>query len=165
MQDLVTARLRLRPLGLAEARSVAAGVPGTGSTWAPGYPSADDIVAVGGWLHHVAAAGDPRPFGHYQLVRTEDGLVIGGAGFHGPPDDDGQVEVGYVVISAARRNGYATEALRVLVEFAGGRGVASVRGSADRSNEWSQRVMVAAGMDLVDEDASQRHYAIRLPPV
>jgi RimJ/RimL family protein N-acetyltransferase len=143
MDELVTARLRLRPLDLAEARCVAACVPGAGSAWAPGYPAVGDVLAAGGYLEYRAVAGDPRPFGRYQLIRALDGLAIGGAGFHGPPDEDGEVEVGYGVIPAVRRNGYATEALRGLLEFAAARGVAVVRGTADRANEESQRVMVA----------------------
>jgi RimJ/RimL family protein N-acetyltransferase len=160
MDELVTARLRLRPVGLGEARSVAAGVPGEGSSWAAGYPTANDIVAIGGYLEHRAAAGDPHPFGHYQLVLRADGLTIGGAGFHGPPGEGGEVEVGYGVIPPAQGHGYASEALRALLEFAHLRGVAVVRGAAGRPNVASQRVMAAAGMALVGEDETHLHYAV-----
>ena len=160
MKELVTTRLWLRPIGVAEARSVAAGVPGAGSAWAPGYPALSDIVAAGGYLEHRDAAGDPRPFGHYQLVRRADGLTIGGAGFHGPPGERCDVTIGYGVIPAARRSGYASEALRALLEFARVRGVALVHGTADRANDASQRVMTAVGMVLVGEDHASRHYAI-----
>jgi len=160
MNDLVTARLWLRPIGVDEARNVALGVPGAHSTWAPGYPAVSDIVAVGGFLEYRAAAGDPRPFGPYQLIRRADGLTIGGGGFHGPPGEDGSVWIGYGVIPPARRNGYATEALRALLAFARERGVAVVRGEADRANDVSQRVMTAVGMVFVGEDHTRRHYAI-----
>lgn len=162
MTELVTARLWLRPVALAEARRVAAGVPGPASAWASGYPTVADIVAVGGWLEQRAAAGDPAPFGQFQLVRRADGLTIGGAGFHGPPDADRAVTIGYGVIPAERRSGYATEALRGLLAFARARGVAVVRGTAGRGNDASQRVMAAAGMVLVAEDPDERHYAITL---
>lgn len=162
MNHLVTDRLRLRTISPAEARNVAAGVPGTDSRWAAGYPTANDIVAVGGYLEHRAAVGDLWPFGHYQLLRRADGLTIGGVGFHGPPGEDLSVSVGYGVIPAARRNGYATEALCALLAFASSRGVALVRGRADLANDASQRVMTGAGMALVAEDRTTRHYAITL---
>ncbi len=163
MNELVTGRLRLRPVGVLEARCVLAGVPGPASTWAPGYPTTGDIISVGGYLEYWAAIGDPRLFGPYQLVRAEDGLVIGGAGFHGPPDHDGEVEVGYGVIPAARRHGYATEALRALLTFAQAHGVTAVRGAADRANQASHRVMIGAGMTFLAEDHDHQHYEVRYP--
>jgi RimJ/RimL family protein N-acetyltransferase len=158
--DLTTTRLRLRAISLTEARRVVAGVPGLDSAWAPGYPTAGDIVAMGGYLELRAVAGDPAPFGHYQIQLG--GLTIGTCGFHGPPGDERQVEIGYGVVPAERGNGYATEAVRALLEVARANGVTTVRGKADRANEASQRVMVAAGMAFVDEDDRHRHFLVRL---
>lgn len=45
-------------------------------------------------------------------------VVVCEAGFHGPPGEDGQVEIGYMVVSAHRRCGYAEEAVRALVSWA-----------------------------------------------
>ena len=42
-------------------------------------------------------------------------LAVGRAGFHGPPDADGMVEVGYSVDPQFRRQGYARAALRSLL--------------------------------------------------
>ena len=54
-------------------------------------------------------AGVHRPeFGVFALVRTEDGLAVGGMGFHGAPDEEGRVEVGYDLVEGARGHGYAT---------------------------------------------------------
>jgi RimJ/RimL family protein N-acetyltransferase len=49
---------------------------------------------------------------------TETDVVVGRAGFHGPPDDDGMVEVGYSVDPACRRRGYAKAALASMLERA-----------------------------------------------
>lgn len=45
-------------------------------------------------------------------------LPVGKAGFHGAPDADGMVEVGYAVDPALRRRGYARAALVNLLERA-----------------------------------------------
>ena len=44
--------------------------------------------------------------------------MVGFAGFHGPPDAAGRVEVGYEVLPAYRRRGYALEATLGLLEWA-----------------------------------------------
>ena len=43
------------------------------------------------------------------------GLPVGKAGFHGAPDADGMVEVGYAVDPALRRRGYARAALETMI--------------------------------------------------
>jgi [ribosomal protein S5]-alanine N-acetyltransferase len=48
----------------------------------------------------------------------QEPVVVGEAGFHGQPDGDGRVEIGYMVVSEHRRRGYAEEAVRALMAWA-----------------------------------------------
>ena len=43
---------------------------------------------------------------------------MGVGGFHGPPDADGQVEIGYAMQPSFREQGLATEAVEGLVKWA-----------------------------------------------
>lgn len=57
------------------------------------------------------------------VLREDPGVVVGNAGFHGPPglnarNDARAVEIGYSILDERRRRGYATEAVRALVEWA-----------------------------------------------
>ncbi|MDH2429483.1 GNAT family N-acetyltransferase [Sphaerisporangium sp. TRM90804] len=62
------------------------------------------------------------------VVAEPEGVVVGYAGFHGPPDEDGMVEIGYSVAPAYRRRGYARATLAELVRQAGAEaGVKTVR--------------------------------------
>jgi RimJ/RimL family protein N-acetyltransferase len=45
-------------------------------------------------------------------------LAVGRAGYHGPPDQSGMVEIGYAVDPAYRRRGYARAALEALLRRA-----------------------------------------------
>jgi [ribosomal protein S5]-alanine N-acetyltransferase len=52
------------------------------------------------------------------LVDEDTGEVVGKAGFHAAPDENGLVEVGYAVDPAYRRRGYARAALLLMIERA-----------------------------------------------
>ena len=59
-----------------------------------------------------------EPFGAWAIVERATSTVIGDIGFHGPPDADGVVEIGYSVVPSRRRRGYAVEAARGLIAWA-----------------------------------------------
>lgn len=49
------------------------------------------------------------------LPAADERILIGSAGYKGPPTEDGTVEVGYGIVTDHRRHGYASEATRGLV--------------------------------------------------
>ena len=71
------------------------------------------------WLAGLRGASGPDPWRHgFFLVERARGEVIGTAGFKGPPDADGMVEIAYGVVPSVEGRGYATEAAGALVRFA-----------------------------------------------
>ncbi|MFF3957814.1 GNAT family N-acetyltransferase [Streptomyces sp. NPDC001890] len=164
MTDIETPRLLLRPMNGSDALRVISGTPGEGECWAPGYPSPGEMAAAERFLDTCATTGDPSPFGSYEIRRRTDGLVIGGLGFHGAPDENGEVTIGYGLVPSARGMGYASEALRALLLFAREQGVSRVHGDSDLDNTASQRVMEAAGMRLVRQDERLKYYRIDWSP-
>ena len=72
--------------------------------------------------------------------------VIGTIGFHGPPDDEGRVEVSYRVEEAYRRQGYAREAIKALFDWATAEhGVRRFVASISPANEPSLRLAKGFG--------------------
>jgi RimJ/RimL family protein N-acetyltransferase len=70
------------------------------------------------WRYRInQLASDPGSAGWLTeaVVAEPEGVVVGYAGFHGPPDEAGMVEVGYSVDPAYRRQGYARTMLTELV--------------------------------------------------
>ena len=97
---LRTVRLVLTPLTFAQAVDVLSGA--RRPDWAQGYPTAGDRVIAGLLVAGRAAdePDEPGMWGPWVLRTRGEGVVIGGAGFHGPPRQ-GAVEIGYGIAAAA----------------------------------------------------------------
>lgn len=52
------------------------------------------------------------------VLRADPEVMVGRIGFHGPPDDDGTLEIGYKVFPEFRRRGYAREAVLAMLRWA-----------------------------------------------
>ena len=75
--------------------------------------------------------------------------VVGSVVFHGGPDDEGVVEVGYGVEQESQRQGYATEGTRAAVEWALCQpDVRVIRACTPSWHVASRRVLERCGMQL-----------------
>ncbi|WP_406437231.1 GNAT family N-acetyltransferase [Streptomyces sp. NBC_00631] len=161
--NLVIPAERLDLVGIrpAEARDLRLGGDG-GFEWTDGGPYEGTRDAAG-FLLKAYEGGVHRPeFGVFALVRREDGRAIGGMGFHSVPDEDGRVEIGYDLTEAARGNGYATEALRALADWASARDdVRSLFATIEAANTPSQAVVTRAGFTKVSEDEEGLAFELR----
>lgn len=156
---IVTRRLLMVQLGVEEAVALVDGRGGNGRPWAPGYPDDGALMAAGLVMTAASRGHDLGPFATYEIVRRRDGAVIGAAGFLGPPDETGAVRAGFGLAESARGHGYATEALRGLLEWARRHdGLTCVLADTTRANVESQRVMERAGMQRVGEDGELVYY-------
>jgi [ribosomal protein S5]-alanine N-acetyltransferase len=61
---------------------------------------------------------NPGEPGYGARYIVADGRLVGTCGFKGPPDDKGEVEIGYAVVEAEQRQGMATAAVQELIKFA-----------------------------------------------
>jgi ribosomal-protein-alanine N-acetyltransferase len=85
------------------------------------------------------------------------------AGFKGPPDPDGEVEIGYGIDSGHRNRGYMTEAVREMIGWAFAHDICrSVVGlDVEKANAASRRVLEKAGLTVFAETGELLNYRIR----
>ncbi|WP_308401196.1 GNAT family N-acetyltransferase [Streptomyces sp. AC512_CC834] len=101
------------------------------------------------------------------------GLVVGHAGFHGPPDEVGMVEIGYSIAPDFRRQGYARSALIELLRRAAAEpAVTTVRATISPDNVASLATIsgfgfVEVGEQWDEEDGREVVFEVparRVPP-
>lgn len=159
--DLLTPRLRLHPLTVDEGNRIVDGAPGAGDRWADEFPMQDDRDGIAGYLTAAATGTDPAPFGTFRIDLNE--TAIGTIGFFGPPDESGEVTIGYGLVPGARGVGYATEAVARLVEFCRSeQGVSVMLADTAKDNERSQRVLEKNGFVFLRETDELRYYRLSL---
>ncbi|MBM2614464.1 GNAT family N-acetyltransferase [Actinoplanes sp. LDG1-06] len=99
-------------------------------------------------------AGDPRAADWIAraAVSVPDGTVVGSGGFHGPPDADGMVEMGYSTDPAFRRRGFAKAMVTELLRWAASEPeVRTVRASISPGNDASLATIAGFGFAHVGE--------------
>jgi RimJ/RimL family protein N-acetyltransferase len=110
------------------------------------------------WLAALRNSSGPDPWRHgFFVVHREGGSVIGSAGFKGPPDSTGTVEIAYGIVPSFEGRGCATEAAAALVDFAFASGqVRTVRAHTLPEANASTRVLLKCGFrhigTVVDPD-------------
>lgn len=98
---------------------------------------------------------------NWLVIHPQDRVIIGDSGFHGPPDDAGIVELGYIFAGAYRGRGYATEAGRALLEW--GCAQPEVRGviaGCAPDNRESIRVLEKLGLHRVGLSDGGLHWKL-----
>jgi [ribosomal protein S5]-alanine N-acetyltransferase len=103
------------------------------------------------------------------VVAEPEGVVVGHAGFHGPPDQAGMVEVAYSVDPACRRRGYARAMLAALLRRAAAEpAVRTVRATISPGNVASLATIsgfgfTEAGEQWDDEDGRELIFELAVP--
>jgi RimJ/RimL family protein N-acetyltransferase len=138
--------IELLPCSVAVAQAVMAGRD-PGVPHAPDWPHDDTYDALRPLAEHPADSG-PGTF----LVML-DGVVVGDCGWFGPPDEEGEVEIGYGLARSARGRGVGTEAVRLLLAWVQDQGAQRVRAEVEPGNAPSFALLARLGFTPVSERA------------
>lgn len=151
MPTLQTERLRIVPF---TQRLIEAAIAGTierelGARVPADWPGPDFAEALPFFL--TLQQADPSLADWMGLILHQDELV-GDIGFKGRPDEQGMVEIGYSLVPGARGRGFATEAVRAMVDWAFQQPtVQRVTAETESTNHASMRVLERAGFQPIGE--------------
>ena len=97
------------------------------------------------------APGEPGGWVQLSVEERESGRLVGDVGLSLAEGEPGVIKVGYTISPDVQGRGYATEAVRALVDYAfDALGADVVRAYASEENEPSIRVAEKVGMRLVE---------------
>jgi len=114
---------------------------------------ADKLELSPDWLAKLRVATTPDPWIHgFALILLENNVSIGSAGFKGPSDAAGIVEIAYGIDPDYQGKGYATEAVQAITAhaFSDGR-VRLVRAHTRPESGASMRVLTKCGFRRIGE--------------
>lgn len=159
LTEILTRRLRLIPLSLEQLRCYILNPEVLEREL--GLAVSRDIVtdrlrrAVGMKIRKMEAADSSEHawYTYWLIVIKEDNFGAGLAGFKGVPGDQGQVEVGYGIDLVCRNQGYMTEAVKALIEWAfqDTRCKAVIAPDTKKGNAASNSVLKKVGMRVYNE--------------
>jgi ribosomal-protein-alanine N-acetyltransferase len=151
--NIETARLRLlvllpREIRALTDRDVEKASDHAGVVFSPGWPQDDEARDGLPWhLRHLEADERHRAWRIRVIVDRATNLVIGSINLKGPPDADGDVEIGWGIAEAWRRRGFATEAASGVIEWALGQpGAKSLSATIADDNVVSQNLAAKLGI-------------------
>jgi RimJ/RimL family protein N-acetyltransferase len=105
-----------------------------------------DIVEMSG-----RSPGEPGGWVQFTVEDREEGTIVGDVGCAVADGEPDVMKVGYTISPAYQGRGYATEAVRTLVDYAFDTlGAAAVRAHASAANAPSIRVAEKLGMRLIE---------------
>lgn len=175
--EILTARLRLRLMPPAVLKALARkdwtkAAAGLGLDSADGLDELQRLAAMR--LKQLKADPAYLPWSLRAIILKQPATMAGYCNFHGLPGSDGlarhgrkAIEIGYAVLPAHRRRGYAFEAIQGLIGWARPQGCDALVLSIAPDNVASLRLAarlgaVKAGEHLDEEDGLEYVFAMRL---
>lgn len=105
----------------------------------------------------------PTGFEIWMIIKKDSMEVIGDIGFHGQPDDSGEVEIGYGLIEEERRKGYTLEALKAMINWAAKQdNVKSVIADCLIENIASSCILGKVGLKEIKRDSKMIYYKLTI---
>lgn len=100
----------------------------------------------------------------WEVIQKQQRCRIGGMLFKGPPDESGEVEIGYGIDLGFRRMGFGLEAVESGIQWAFSRGAQAVMAKVNPGNHASRRLLEKAGLKQYGSIGKMPCYRVICPP-
>lgn len=115
------------------------------------------------WLPNTLAFPDKYLwYTSWEIILKSTNTVIGGMGFAGYPNDAGEAEIGYMIDANQHNKGYATEALKLLSDWAFTHEfVKTIIVHTYADNLSSRRILDKCSFTLINDEAGLLTYKLK----
>jgi GNAT superfamily N-acetyltransferase len=157
-----SSRVSLQFFSLEDARRVLRGQKKLGQSLGREYPSQNEADVLRAMVHEPVSPSIAGPFGQYQVELTESSMVIGGAGFLGPPDEFGAVQIDLQIVPDHLGRGYEAETVAQLIGLARQHHARFVIATTNVGERIAQETLIAGGLYELTRDETIVHFALDL---
>jgi len=106
----------------------------------------------------------PSGFEFWMIVKNDNMQVVGDIGFHGKPNEKGEVEVGFGLVEQERGKGFGFEALKAIMNWLSSQDSAKViKADCLISNKPSARILEKVGMKEINRDQELIYWELIKP--
>lgn len=118
------------------------------------YQKEIDDAMINFWLPKTLASPDVfKWYTDWEIVLKSTNTSVGGMGFNGEPNENGEAETGYMIEGNSQKKGYASEALQLLSSWAfTDARVKSIIVHTYQDNLPSRRILVKCGFEEIGTD-------------
>jgi len=121
-----------------------------------------DILPI--QLESLEKSKIPSGFDGWMIVKKDNMQVIGDIGFHGKPNENGEVEVGYGLVEKERGNGIGFESVQAIMEWANSQiSVKVIKADCLIENIPSIRILEKVGMKEINRDPNFIYWELVKP--
>lgn len=168
LKNISTDRLILIPVTLEITRSLLArntqeierlGIKSDGS-----WPTEDTMDILPIINQSLEKDKIPSGFEFWMIVKKDNMQIIGDIGFHGKPNEKGEVEIGYGLVAQSRGKGFGLEALKAIMSWLNSKEeVKVIKADCLISNKPSAHILEKVGMKEINRDQSLIYWELIKP--
>jgi ribosomal-protein-alanine N-acetyltransferase len=157
LKNIHSDRLALIPITLEMTKSLIAGsneeIEKIGIKANENWPTEDTMDILPIINKSLERDLEPSGFETWMIIKKDNMQVIGDIGFHGKPNEKGEVEVGYGIVELERRKGFGFEAVKAIMNWVYSQNeVKVIKADCLIDNKPSALILEKVGMKEINRD-------------